>query len=1151
MVKSPKNIIKELENLVNSEKIPSIGLFAEEQLFKYEPINHYIKAISIGSKPETASHELFRELVKDILKRESFSEVNVGSGFVDFALRETNGNPILIELKPLFKLYKSKELLKPETLDIKEHEGQIQKYLQRNQYDYIILTNLNEAFLFNRDARIKYEPFEKIPFTELLTRFFEYDNVWDTVRRIEDQQEKVDLDESFFEDLKKWYNEFKEVKTIKNDKFSNEELIVLLLNKIFFIKTLDDLALIQFNHLVDEYLNKKSKWEAKGSSKILSVFFNELEEYFDDFYDTELFKHRFWNYVDQSKENTDKFMNIFETALGLDQWNRTFGRGILHYNYRKIDEDIFGKAYETFIAENKKDSGIFYTPKEITQYMSRKSVDYLFEPVVSELINALDKDKTDFLRAEELIKKLHSIKIVDTASGSGSFLIKVLREIYEYYKKIDEATNWINKVNNEDFFDLPETYKQTRAFREKYNFIPQNHLKLISQIILRHIYAADIDERALDTAKTNIWKEAIKLNPKIYNYRKLNGESSHILPNLELNFINGDSLVDLPISEQLEIINKTHKTDIILLYKIRNTYLQQPFEQDQIDAAIEIKKKIYSTLKKELPEIESPVFFCLEFFFCFFDDEGNVLPENEQGFEGIISNPPWETIKPIEKEFAGKTKGELDILDFKKWFNNELKTNKEWAERWGNYKKFYEVYNNFLNSRYSFQNGGDHNYYKMFFERNLEILKRDGILNILIPSGIQTDLGCTDLRNLITSRYLFNEIDSFENRGYKRIIGGIERNIKLFPEVDSRFKFSIVNVVNKPAHPFMTINARFYMLDPNELIEKEPIEYNLETLRKFSPDNLSIMEFRSQQDYSICEKIRNEHSLLGDLDYKFSTEFHMTNDSNFFHKQDEILKRNDEKKVLPLYEGKMIHQYSSTYSSPRFFVYEKEARKSFQNSEYRKLKREYKLSDEELKKIKIQFDYEDFRLAYRAIASSTNERTLIASILPPKVFISNSMNYLAKSKFILSDEGNVIQVYNSSENMIVLLTILNSLTLNYYIRNKISANLNMHFMYELPIPQIGKKQKEYLVKTGFILQYENSDKKLFKKLQNELNIEIDNDVDIIKLRAELELFIAKELYGLTDKEWEYITSTFVYGSSATKEELDKIIDYSLQIINNQ
>ena len=31
-------------------------------------------------------------------------------------------------------------------------------------------------------------------------------------------------------------------------------------------------------------------------------------------------------------------------------------------HYRRIDEDIFGKSYEMFLASNRKDEGVYYTP---------------------------------------------------------------------------------------------------------------------------------------------------------------------------------------------------------------------------------------------------------------------------------------------------------------------------------------------------------------------------------------------------------------------------------------------------------------------------------------------------------------------------------------------------------------------------------------------------------------------------------------------------------------------------------------------------------------------------------------------------------------------------------------------------------------------
>jgi len=1152
MMKNSKHIIKELEKLVSHTKIEIGGFFDPIEGYSYEPIKDYIKAVAFQTKPETASHDLFKTLIKDVLDYDNlnaFSEVNIGFGFVDFMLKESAGNPILIELKPLFKVGKNKTFLKADSLDYTAHKDQILKYLSSKKNEYIILTNLKDAFLFSRNAIIEFAPFKHLTFAELLTKFFEYENLWDTVRRIEDDDVKIDLDKSFFTDLKNWYKEFQCIRFVENEKFSKEELIVLLLNKVIFIKTLEDFGLVQFKHLVDEYYDKKDKWGAKGSEKILSFFFHNLEEYFDYFYDTELFKTRIWDYVVKDKQNTNAFLDVFEKTLGLDAWNSTFGRGMIHYNYRWIDEDIFGKAYETFIAENKKDSGIYYTSKDITQYMAKKIVTFLFEQIVDDIIKYVHKDIADYEAANKLLETLYQIKIIDPSSGSGSFLIKVLREVYAYYQKIDQATAWVESFDHENLFDMPETYTKTIEFRKQHNF--SNHLQLISKIILRHIYAADIDERALDTAKTNIWKEAIKLRPKIYNYKKLNGASSHILPNLELNFCTGDSLADLPIEQQLSILESEHKQDIKRMFVIRNKYEQNPFFPEDIDEAVQIKQKLYDRLKCELSQIEKPVFLCVSFFTAYFDEEGNPLPQDRQGFNGVISNPPWEAIKPIEKEFAGKGKGSSDILDFKKWFNKKLEADQTFKKEWEEYKNGYELYNAYISERYYYQGNGDPNFYKYFLERDLEILKKDGMLNILIPSGIQTDQGSSGLRKLLTTEYLLQEISSFENKGYEKIIDGKAIRIKLFPEVHPQFKFSIVNVVKTPSHPFSTFDAKFYLHHPKELYEKAPIEYTVDLIKKFSPENLSIMEFRSGDDYTLCAKLRSGNKLFGELPYKLNSEFHMTNDSSLFHNKKEIveLSEKEREKFLCLYEGKMIHQFSSSFDEPRYYILESEAKASLLATERNRVKRLFGLKQSAVNKLKINLDYQDYRLVYRAIGSSTNERSIIASLVPKKVFLGHSLNYLAN--YLWEDEM-VKQVETPKEDALLLLSLFNSLTLNYYIRNKISANLTMNFMNELPIPEATQEQKEYIVKTGLTILYLSSKDEDYDKLLRQLKTKIDKKADIIKLRAELEFFIAKELFNLTKEEWDYLTATFVYGAkSETKKELDQIISYSKELFTDK
>lgn len=49
----------------------------------------------------------------------------------------------------------------------------------------------------------------------------------------------------------------------------------------------------------------------------------------------------------------------------------------------------------------------------------------------------------------------------------------------------------------------------------------------------------------------------------------------------------------------------------------------------------------------------------------------------------------------------------------------------------------------------------------------------------------------------------------------------------------------------------------------------------------------------------------------------------------------------------------------------------------------------------------------------------------------------------------------------------------------------------------------------------------------------------------MKERAALEVFIARDIYGLDAADWEHLTGTFTFGGeSASKTELDEIIRLS-------
>jgi hypothetical protein len=313
-------------------------------------------------------------------------------------------------------------------------------------------------------------------------------------------------------------------------------------------------------------------------------------------------------------------------------------------------------------------------------------------------------------------------------------------------------------------------------------------------------------------------------------------------------------------------------------------------------------------------------------------------------------------------------------------------------------------------------------------------------------------------------------------------------------------------------------------------------------IRRFSPENFGIMEFRSERDYELCAKIRAEHPLLKDLKFRLSTEFHMTNDNHFFRK---LTGKKPSAGQMPLYEGKMIHQFDAGYSPGNYAVVKKEVREELLRKEiYRlaKLVREVepkKLEGkavpekrEELetrlrdifkaKKFKLQYEFP--RTVYREIGRTTDERTIIATEVPADVCLNNKLPYAAPFNYELSDKGQLEQTELDANETRSLLALLNSLVLNFYLRSKISATLNMFYMYELPIPELSAAQKKKLAEFAG---------KLLKNPRD------------VKERAALETFIAQQLYGLSLDDWKHLTGTFTFGGGESKAELDEIIRQSL------
>ncbi|HMC98737.1 MAG TPA: hypothetical protein VKH37_01245, partial [Ferruginibacter sp.] len=299
--------------------------------------------------------------------------------------------------------------------------------------------------------------------------------------------------------------------------------------------------------------------------------------------------------------------------------------------------------------------------------------------------------------------------------------------------------------------------------------------------------------------------------------------------------------------------------------------------------------------------------------------------------------------------------------------------------------------------RYPLTGHGRINTYAIFAENMRCVINSKGRVGCIVPSGIATDDSTKLFFQEITESKTLISLFDFENRE------------KLFPSVDSRYKFCLLTL-GGPARPIKH-GAQFvyfaYMVDDlND--EERRFMLSSDDINLLNPNTRTCPIFRSQRDAELTKSIyRHVPILIRESDpndnlWGITTKpglFNMAGDSELFRTQSQleddewqlegnIFHKGDEK-YLPLYEGKMFdfydhraanvvisatatlrqgqpedltleeHQSPWVFPQPRYWVPEKEVNRRLVGQWGRK-----------------------WLLGWKEITSSTNERTLIPGIFP-------------------------------------------------------------------------------------------------------------------------------------------------------------------------
>jgi len=268
------------------------------------------------------------------------------------------------------------------------------------------------------------------------------------------------------------------------------------------------------------------------------------------------------------------------------------------------------------------------------------------------------------------------------------------------------------------------------------------------------------------------------------------------------------------------------------------------------------------------------------------------------GFDAVLGNPPWDIQKPNSKEYFSNLDplyrgyGKQEALDRQRalfadapeqeraWllYSARFKALSNWCKHAANPfgdpqagpkfsiangKAGEQLHQRWRDRRlrrtgyadpahpFRHQGGGDINTYKLFLEASHALLRPDGRLGMITPSGLYTDKGTTELRELFVAHCRWRWLFGFENRDG---IFDIHRSFKFGPAI-----------VEKGGETDAILTAFMHRnLDDWERAERHVIPYPRAQIEKFSPWTRAILEIRAQRDLEVLDKIYSNAVLLGD-----------------------------------------------------------------------------------------------------------------------------------------------------------------------------------------------------------------------------------------------------------------------------------------------
>lgn len=412
------------------------------------------------------------------------------------------------------------------------------------------------------------------------------------------------------------------------------------------------------------------------------------------------------------------------------------------------------------------------------------------------------------------------------------------------------------------------------------------------------------------------------------------------------------------------------------------------------------------------------------------ETEGINCLELEQQNLLVLGNPPWEKLRFEERAFFRPVCPAISAISQK---NKREKEIKKLAVNWLELLEYYQL----LQDDYASVKKeipkhpllkvslvGELNTYAMFAELASRLTEKDGFAAIIVKSALVTSTCYSSCFRHFVNQGSLSEVFLFDNRE------------KLF-QIDSREKFCVLFFGGEHAGG---IKVHYGLTKQEQILSSVPINVTSEELELINPETGLLPNVADSKEFSFL--LRTHRSLS-----VFAKEFPKCHFGRLVHltAHAEHISTKSEKTRVPIYEGKFIEQYDNRFSTfagmsadERYQAKASARRQPGDSFVAPKLAPEcrYFIDKKFWESFLDRYD-QPYSLCWRSLTSPTNQRTMIASIIP-SMPTCQSVQLLQTTPV---------------EDLLMILALFNSKVFDFFVRLKMGGiDLTQSVVRQIPVP---------------------------------------------------------------------------------------------------